>query len=224
MRHIQVRGALAVLLVLAVLAVASPSGATNTPTAKQRSQIKYLQTYGHESDGKAPTFKQAFAVVEKYPSVPTMADAQSRTSGAIAPSPVAISSTAASVAPQKMSTRTVTRYWQNGLPDAKEFGYQQTVTWDFNAALNHVCCHAKLHGFAWVAPWASWVWHYDGEQDNDGYPYWQFWNGAPSGDYDEMVFYFIENFHWGYGPISGGLSLHCWLCLYADGTADSGRF
>ncbi len=179
------------------------------PTAKQKSQMQYLETYGHEPDGKPPTAAQAQAVVEKYPSVPTMALAE--------PTTTLPTSHGDDATTRAMQTRSISRDWRPGW--LKEIGWHEAVAWRFNAALNHVCCHS-LHGYPWIATWASWLWSYDGSQTTNGYPYWSSWS-AP-GYYTEMEWHDIENFHWGYGPVSGGQSLHLWLVIRADGTADYG--
>ena len=237
----------AVLSLLLTGAMLSPtvSGAQVThktasgPTAKQKSQMQYLMTYGHEANGKAPTSAQAFAVVKKYPSVPTMAEAAAEglippsgssthatTAGPSGPSAQLIGqSSLATVSTPKTGIvwhpTSADKIWQLGAPHAKEIGWNQTLRWKFNANHNVICCQSTS-GYPWVAPWISWLWHYSGEYTSDGYPRWQ--TGGGGAYYKYIEYEFIETFGWGYGPVSGSFNMQMWIAGFANGSSQNGYF
>lgn len=216
---------------LAGVLLATPS--SSGPNHHQRQQIAFLMAYGTDKDHDAPTFNEAWAVVQTHPKVMTIAQwkalrLSAKSSGGPAtsasrPPHIPLGSGRFTKTPAQFSVS-----WGRGWTSwSLEYGFNETLGWKYNASRNWIG-NQYVRGYPWVAAWASVLWHADGQYHETGYPYWQFGGGGTNKKGQTLTrwvaYWNIEQFKWGYGPVSGEAYLRFWEAGYATGFGEYGSF
>lgn len=209
---------------MTVLPISSATAASGI-TATQKSQIMLLMAYGHLPNGKSPSYNQSLSVVLANPSVPTMAEGKLL---GMEDSTV-IPTATVNVALQLQSTNQATGNqtytgkfsWWHGPTYAKGFGWHQFLTITYNYKQDKILSRST-YGYYFVSDWCSWLWHYVGEYTSEGFPKW--FKGGGGKILHWVKYQLIENFGWGYGPISGQLTMRMYIIGYADGLITGGNF